>query len=394
MGQNERIALLKEIAKGLSEISDLLRDDENGTDGERKRFVEGIIKRKGLKMVGGSKENQLLLGVDLGTSRTAIMSNRGSKTMVSSVVGYPKDIIAVKLLGEAHVIGEEAVEKRSYLDLYHPLQDGVLKEASERDMEAARLLLEHAISLAEPREGEEIFGIIGVPARASISNKEHLLNIAREFMEKAMVVSEPFMVAYNLDKLKNSIIVDIGAGTIDICAMKGTMPQQEDQATIIKGGEYIDELLAKAITESYPEIQMTTHLARVIKEKHAFVGEPSEKVFVRLRVEGKKPSSFDLTDEIRIACETVVSVIIENIENLVLRFDPENQEEALRNIYLSGGGSLIKGLDDVIAMSLAEYGDVKVQCVNDPEYAGCAGALKLALDLPPKYWGQIGDLAG
>ncbi|MEE8484682.1 MAG: MamK family actin-like protein [Nitrospinota bacterium] len=393
MALNDWPTVLNEIVKGLNEISDLLQDDESDTDGEREGFVKGIIKRRGFRMVDGSNKNQLLLGIDLGTSRTVVMSDGGTKTMVSSVVGYPKDIIAIKLLGQAHIIGEEAVEKRSYLELYHPLQDGVLKEASERDQEAARLLVGHAVGLAEPRQGDEVCGIIGVPARASIANKERLLKIAKEYLDIAMVVSEPFMVAYHMGKLKNSIIVDIGAGTIDICAMKGTLPAAEDQATIIKGGDYIDELLATAINESYPEVQMTTHLARTIKEKHSFVGEPPEKAFVRLRA-GGKPSSFDLTDEIRVACETVVSIIVENLEALILRFDPEDQEEALRNIYVAGGGSQIRGLDNVLALSLADYGDVRVQCVSDPEYAGCAGALKLSMDLPPKYWDQVGDLAG
>ena len=42
---------------------------------------------------------RVLLGVDLGTSRTAVMSSRGAKKMVPSVVGYPTDLIGVKLLG-------------------------------------------------------------------------------------------------------------------------------------------------------------------------------------------------------------------------------------------------------------------------------------------------------
>jgi len=411
MRRNKKRLILNEIRKNLNEIADLLKEndgkctagshgDENkkvSADGEinneSKRFIRSILQRKGLTMGEGSNANQLLLGIDLGTSRTAVMSNRGAKTMVSSVVGYPKDIIAIKLLGESHIIGGEAVEKRSYLDLYYPLQDGVLKEASERDLEAARLLIKHAVDLAEPRQRDEVCGIIGVPARASIANKGHLLEIAKEYMELAMVVSEPFMVAYNMNKLKNSIVVDIGAGTIDMCAMKGTVPTADDQVTIIKGGDYIDELLEKAIIESYPGVQMTTHLARTIKERHAFVGEPSERVFARLREEGK-PKSFDLTDEVRVACETIVADIVENLETLIQRFDPEDQDEAIRNIIVAGGGSQIKGLDVLITKSLGDYGDVQVQCVDDPEYAGCAGALKLSEDLPPKYWDQIGDLAG
>lgn len=341
-------------------------------------------------MAEGNNENQLLLGIDLGTSRTAVMSNRGARTMVHSVVGYPKDVIAVKLTGESHVIGSEALEKRSYMDLYRPLEDGVIKEASDRDLEAARLLIQHAVSLAEPNKNDEVCAIIGVPARASIANKGLLLDVVKDYLDVAMVVSEPFMVAYSVDRLSKAIIVDIGAGTIDICAMKGTIPRAEDQATIIKGGDYVDELLMNAILESYPDVQMTEHLARSIKEQHAFVGDPAEKVFVRLRA-GGKPVTYDLTDEIKLSCETLVSVIVEHIENLIIGFDPEDQEEVIKNIYLAGGGSQIKGLSKEIAERLSDYGQVNVTRVDDPEYAGCSGALKLTKDLPPRYWNQIGD---
>jgi len=361
-----------------------------GEESAGKQFFKNFLERKEVRMEEGKNENQLLLGIDLGTSRTAVMSNRGAKTVVHSVVGYPKDVIAVKLTGESHVIGSEALERRSYMDLYHPLEDGVIKEASERDLEAARLLIEHAVSLAEPKEGDEVCAIIGVPARASIANKGLLLDVVKGYLDVAMVVSEPFMVAYRVDRLNNAIIVDIGAGTIDICAMKGTIPRAEDQATIIKGGDYVDELLANAILESYPDVQMTDHLARSIKEQHAFVGEPSEKVFVRLRADGK-PVTYDLTDEIKLACETLVSVIVEHVGNLIAGFDPEDQEEVIKNIYLAGGGSQIKGLNKIIAERLSGYGQVNVTRVEDPEYAGCSGALKLTQDLPPRYWSQIGD---
>ncbi|MBF0215250.1 MAG: hypothetical protein HQM00_17110, partial [Magnetococcales bacterium] len=145
-------------------------------------------------------EKVLLLGIDLGTARTAVMSNRQFKGLVHSVVGYPKDIIGVKILNRTQVVGAEAIEKRALLDLYHPLQDGVLKEASERDLEAARELLAHVIALAGATAGDQVCGIIGVPARASLSNKGQLLRILEGLMDVAMVVSEPFMVAYGQNR--------------------------------------------------------------------------------------------------------------------------------------------------------------------------------------------------
>ncbi|MBF0623191.1 MAG: rod shape-determining protein [Magnetococcales bacterium] len=337
-----------------------------------------------------AKTRKLLLGIDLGTSRTVVMSNRGAKAMVRSVVGYPKDIIGVKILNRTSSFGDDALNKRSYMNLFFPLRDGVLKEASERDTEAARELLQHVISLADPKPEDEICCILGVPARASQSNKNQLLKITDGLVDLAMVISEPFMVAYGLNKLTNAIIIDIGAGTVDICAMRGTIPAAEDQLSLLKAGNFINEVLSNAIGQAYPDVQMNPLLAERIKEQHGFVGEPPGKAVVTLRSAGK-PVPHDLTGELRSACEAIVPEILEGVKQLITVFDPEDQEEALRNVILAGGGSRLHGLDVMVAEGLRDYGEVSVSRVSDPDHAGCAGALKLATELPAEYWSQVGD---
>jgi len=334
-------------------------------------------------------DNQLIIGVDFGTSRTAVMSNRGYKKITRSIVGYPKDIIGIKLLGKAQVFGDEALKHRSALTLYHPLEDGVIRDASEKDYTAALELLKHVVQEAKEGADVPVAGIIGVPSRASIMNKELLLQIAREVMTTALVVSEPFMVAYHLNKLNDAIIVDIGAGTVDICGVKGSVPGQKDQITTLKGGDYIDERLESAIQQKFYDVQITRNLVRTIKEEHAFVGEPAAPVLVSLRSEGK-PADYDITREIRAVCESIIPDIVENIISIMKGYDPENQAEVLQNIYLAGGGSNIKGIAAMVERQLGDYGQVKVTCVADPDFSGCAGALKLAMDLPPEHWDKIG----
>lgn len=344
-------------------------------------------------MVAGTPQETLLLGIDFGTSRTAVMSSRKYKGMLHSVVGYPRDIIGVKILNRTQVIGDEALEKRSLLELHFPLEHGVLKQGSDKDLEAAHELLKYAIELAEPREGDKICGAIGVPARASVSNKEQLLRLTDGLMDIALVVSEPFMVAYGISKLVNSIVIDIGAGTVDICAMTGMVPTVENQVTLLKGGNYIDERLVATIRDAYPTAQVDNHTAQRIKETASFVGESEVPIIHTLRLAGK-PTEVDLSEVVRTTCETIVPDIVENIKRLLLVFDPDSQAEALTNIVLAGGGSRIRGLGAMIGHHLREYGDVHVTMVADPDYSGAQGALKLAMELPPEYWDQIGDVVG
>ncbi|MDH3360542.1 MAG: MamK family actin-like protein [Desulfobulbaceae bacterium] len=350
--------------------------------------VEEVVAEKVSRAPG-----HILVGIDLGTCRTVIMSNQNKKSLVRSVAGYAKDIISKGVVGDEPLFGDDAVSKRNFLDLCFPLADGVIREASERDYLAATQLLEHVVSLVRDNEGVEVSGIIGVPARASMMNKELLLGIAQNIMKTALVVSEPFMVAYFLGKLSDCIVVDIGGGTIDICAMKGELPSAEDQVTIFKAGDHIDERLASAISRRYPSAQVTKSVACKIKEAHAFVGEPVSPVRVTLRADGK-PVEFDVTSEIRMVCESIVPDIVEQLQMLIQRFDPEVQEITLQNIILAGGGSRISGLDAMIAEQMREYGRVKVTCVDDPDYIGAGGALKLATDVPAEQWKHIGVMFG
>ncbi|MFU8819412.1 MAG: MamK family actin-like protein [Desulfurivibrio sp.] len=337
---------------------------------------------------------QITVGIDLGTCRTVVITADGEELAIRSVVGYPRDIISRQAVGDGPLFGAEALEKRNFLDLCFPLAEGVIRDASERDYQAARELIHHLIDQVRgDNGGVEVNGIIGVPARASVVNKEVLLKVAHEVMNRTLVVSEPFMVAYALGKLNRCIIVDIGAGTVDICCMKGSVPAPEDQVTTFKGGDYLDDRLEAAIVRRYPGVQITRSLACRIKEEHSFVGEPEKPVEVTLRVDGK-PARFDITEEVRTVCESMVPNIVEQVELLIASFDPEDQEEALQNIYLAGCGSRIRGLDRMITAALKDYGTVKVTCVDDPERIGATGALKLAREVPSAHWAEIGLMFG
>ncbi|MEW6219799.1 MAG: MamK family actin-like protein [Thermodesulfobacteriota bacterium] len=339
------------------------------------------------------QDSELLIGIDLGTSRTAVATSQHYRAIIRSVVGYPRDIIGAKLLGALCVFGDEALDKSSAVDLYMPLKDGVIKEGQEKEQKAAQDLLEHVVTEARQGHGGRLCGIIGVPARASILNKEMLLGIASRVLDVSVVVSQPFMVAYYMNKLHNCIVVDLGAGTVDVCGMKGTVPTAEDQVTILKAGEYIDERLAGLIGQEHPDVQLSRTLVRTIKEAHAFVGPPAAPVLVTLRDSDGRPHPYDLTEEIRTVCESIVGDVVEQVKVVLRSFAPEHQAQALQNIYLAGGGSRIKGLDRLLVDQLGECGEAQVTCVDDPDYAGCEGALRLATDLRPEYWSQLGVVA-
>ena len=51
----------------------------------------------------GMVENALLLGIDLGTSRSSIVSMNGARKTIESYVGWPRDAVSRKLFANALV---------------------------------------------------------------------------------------------------------------------------------------------------------------------------------------------------------------------------------------------------------------------------------------------------
>jgi rod shape-determining protein MreB len=333
----------------------------------------------------------LYLGIDLGTSRTSVSASNGLRETVSSYVGYPKDVVARKLLQKDVLFGDEALEKRLSLDFYRPLAHGVIRgdKDAEKNMKAAADLLGEVIRRAKPRKDELIYAVIGAPAQASIKNKKAILDAAREHVDSVMLCSEPFSVAYGLDMLDDTLVIDIGAGTTDLCRMHGTMPDDADQITNTFAGDYVDEMLAALIREKHPEAQFSTQMLKQIKEKHSNVADNMPAVVVNLPVKGK-PTAFDITVLVRTACRSIVPPMVAAIGELIGTFDPEFQERLKNRVLLGGGGGQIKGLDVELERQMHEtLGGGTVKRVEEPIYGGANGALKIAHDMPAEYWEKL-----
>jgi rod shape-determining protein MreB len=333
----------------------------------------------------GHGEYAMYVGIDLGTSRTSIAASNGQRHTVRSWVGYPKDIISRKRLSRDVLIGDEALDNRLALDMVKPLKRGVIDGEDPRCQTAVQELLKHIIGLCGPTLGRSVYAVIGVPARASIENQKSILTAAKSFVTSAMVASEPFSVAYGLDLLTESLVVDIGAGTTDLCRMPGTMPDESDQITLNIGGDSIDERLEQEILKLYPDVQLTHNMARILKEKHGFVSDPNRRCVVTLTEMGR-PKQFDITDPLREACTSIVPEIISSVHRLIGTFDPEFQSRLRHNVVLAGGGSCLNGLVLLVEEGLEVLGGGRVVAVEEPMYAGANGALKMATEMPAKYW--------
>ena len=341
------------------------------------------------------------IGMDLGSFKTSVTCSNGRRDVLPTAVGWPKDDVARAKLGEEVVFGKTIRRRRIILDVMRPFEHGLLKyndineldsEQAARRADAARLIVAHAVSLMRPETGSPVYGVIGAPSLASIANKQAIMQAANAAFDAVAIVPEPFAVALSMGDIDEALIVDIGAGTIDICPVMGMYPSDDEQTTIGIGGDAIDERLHELLERQYPDAGLPREMVRDIKEKHGFVNDPHEPVLVALPIEDELRDC-DLTEPIRDACRMIVAPIIDGIREVLRKADPEFRAVLRRNIVLGGGGSQLRGLDQLLERELAHCGGGSVRRVSDSVYAGADGALKLAMSMPIEKWNHLKSLS-
>ena len=154
---------------------------------------------------GSSQDDILCIGLDLGTSQSSIATSTGVRSTVTSVVGWPKDLISYKFLQKQVVIGDDCLENRMAVDMIWPLEHGVFRhrpaaeseeeggasDEDDREAEAVQHLISYILELADPKPNQEIHAVIGCPARTTAEDRKALTDAIGHRVKYAMVASEP-----------------------------------------------------------------------------------------------------------------------------------------------------------------------------------------------------------
>src|SRR5215831_6489693 len=102
---------------------------ETKTPATPAKFKSIMARNEGEDM--GATQKALLLGIDLGTSRSSVVSMNGTRKTADSYVGWPKDAVSFKHLKSEVIFGRAALDNRLALNLYRPLEKGVIKGSGE-----------------------------------------------------------------------------------------------------------------------------------------------------------------------------------------------------------------------------------------------------------------------
>jgi rod shape-determining protein MreB len=211
-----------------------------------------------------------------------------------------------------------------------------------------------------------------VPARADRTARENLCAAVSGVFRKVILIPEPFLAALGfrdetklaepdyVDPVRNSLFVDIGAGTSDVCLVQGYYPAAADQVSSAFAGDEVDALLGEAIRRQHPDVELSLPRVREIKEQHAFVGDSAGSVIVDVVV-GGKARKLDLTEAVGQSCQRLLQEVFELVKVAIGRGSTDTVTDLLGNIVLTGGGSRIRNFGAELQRLLAEDGYEKPQ---------------------------------
>lgn len=345
----------------------------------------------------------ILVGLDLGTNNSCLMAGAEKSTdfeiskEVPTVVGYVRDGIVNGILpGEADTLfGQQAIENRVHLDLNWPLSDGVVS-----NLNATKDYVKWLRSMIDPSGEAEIRAVIGIPASATDEAREITRRAVTGVFERVLLIPEPFLAALGfrddnrlrqrdyVDPVMNSLVIDIGAGTSDLCLVQGYFPQRDDQISFAHAGDRIDQEIAAGLNEVYPDLKLSPLQIREIKEKHSYVGPSRRPIDVRVIVQGKG-RTIEVADIVGDACNRLFDKVYAATCELIGRASSDSVLDLLKNILITGGGSRIRGIDTLLQTRLIDdgYESPRVRTLGDDHkrFVG-VGAIKAARSARENQW--------
>lgn len=290
------------------------------------------------------------IGVDLGTANVLVyIKGKGIVLREPSVVAIDRDTNTVLAIGEEAraMIGRTP----GNIVAIRPLRDGVIA-----DYDTTESMLRHFIKkvagksfLFKPRI------MVCIPSGVTTVEKRAVLEAAMQAGAKnTYLIEEPLAAALgaglDISEPFGSMVVDIGGGTTDVAVLSlGGIVLSE---SLKIGGDKFDEALVRYVKREYNVI-IGERTAETMKVNigTALQSGRNESMEIRGRdLLTGLPKSLKITSsETFDALNESVSLIIQRVKSVLENTPPELSADIMdRGIIMTGGGSMLHGLDKVI----------------------------------------------
>jgi rod shape-determining protein MreB len=306
------------------------------------------------------------LGIDLGTRNTLVyVADKGVIINEPSVVAINKRTNEILEVGEA---AKKMVGKTpGHIEAIKPLVEGVIS-----DFEVTEKMLKYFINKVH-RENFTLISrprvAIGIPLDLTEVEKKAVEDAAKSAGARKVYLVEEAMAAaigarLPVTEATATMIVDIGGGTAEIAVI--SLGGVVSWKSLKSAGNEFDSDIIEYIREEF-NVLIGEQLAEKIKIAigSAMPLEEAQEIEVRGRdLLTGLPKAMMISDkQVREAISRTVNKIVDNIKIILETTPPELVSDIYeRGLYLSGGGALLRGLDQAIAAAAK----IPVNIVDDP----------------------------
>ncbi len=342
------------------------------------------------------------VGLDIGAHKTSVVSSQGHRAVFGSAVGWSKGCVGPTAVEQNVVFGEHAIAQGHALQVVKPFAEEFVVSSTTRNsvrsvtehqqvQNAARWLIEHGVSQVHASSSLPVFGTLGVSARASQAFKLAMLEACTAAFATTLLVPAPLAVAYSLQHVDGTLVVDIGEDVTSLYAVPEACLREESQVFLPIGGRTLDERIIEQVRSDYPDAEINHAIAREIKERFGYQGDQQRRVVVMLN-SSNGCHEHDLTEALNNACRSFAELLAESIleETAKLGILPSRARED--HLLLAGGGSRLRGIDTLLEGGISKKCPVRVSRVQDGVFAAATGALQLAMDAPHDCWAALHQL--
>lgn len=292
------------------------------------------------------------LGIDLGTANTLVfVKGKGVVLREPSVVAIQTDTKKIVAVGNdaKKMIGRTP----GNIVATRPMKDGVIA-----DYETTAEMMKYYIRNAMKSKGfgGKPYVMVCVPSGITAVEQRAVIDATREAGARdAYPIEEPFAAAIGANlpvwEPTGSMVVDIGGGTTEVAVI--SLGGIVTSMSIRTAGDNFDEAIITYIRKTY-NLLIGDRTAETIKVEIGSAGDTEGVDSMEIR--GRDlltglPKTIEITpEEISQALRDTVHTIIDAVKSTLERTPPELAADIMdRGIVLTGGGALLKNLDQVIS---------------------------------------------
>ncbi len=306
------------------------------------------------------------LAIDLGTANTCVyVKGQGIVLREPSVVAVKKDARGnTVVLAVGHDAKRMLGRTPGNIQAIRPMKDGVIA-----DFEITEAMLRHFIRKVHNNRIVHPRIIICVPTGITQVEKRAVKESAQSAgAREVYLIEEPMAAAIGanlpIQEPTSNMVVDIGGGTTEVAviSLSGVVYSK----SVRVGGDKMDEAIMTHVKRKYNMLIGESTAEEIkIKIASAYPMDPEETLEVKGRdlVTGIPQNIVITSEEVRKAISEQVDSIVQAVRIALEQTPPELAADIVdRGIVLTGGGGLLKGLDQL----LREETSLPITVVDDP----------------------------